>query len=51
MSGFDAQSVDREFFAGTKRAALMAVGIGRPALDSHRPRGPQLDFGRDFSTI
>ncbi|MYU10695.1 nitroreductase family protein [Streptomyces sp. SID8361] len=51
MSGFDAEGVDREFFADTKYSALMVVNIGRPTPDGHRPRGPRLDFDQVFSSI
>lgn len=44
MSGFDAQVVDREFFAGTAIRAnfLLNIGYGEPA--ALHPRGPRLDF-------
>ncbi len=44
MSGFDADKVDAEFFAGTsiKSNFLCNLGFGNPAR--LHPRNPRLDF-------
>ncbi|HET9648440.1 MAG TPA: malonic semialdehyde reductase [Microlunatus sp.] len=44
MTGFDAEGIDREFFAGSAHRTLMVVTIGRTADDGQRPRLPRLDF-------
>ena len=42
MGGFDADGVDREFFAGTALRSLLVVNIGRPGPDAWMDRLPRL---------
>lgn len=44
MAGFDADGVDREFFAGTTWRSILLVNIGRPGADPWFDRLPRPDF-------
>ncbi|QFZ22473.1 malonic semialdehyde reductase [Saccharothrix syringae] len=44
MTGFDAEGVRREFFAGSGVVPLVVVNIGHPDEAGYRPRNPRLDF-------
>jgi 3-hydroxypropanoate dehydrogenase len=43
MGGFDAEGIDREFYAGTGLKSLLVVNIGRPGPDAWFDRLPRLD--------
>jgi 3-hydroxypropanoate dehydrogenase len=43
MGGFDAEGIDREFFAGTSWKSFLVVNIGRPGENAWFDRLPRLD--------
>jgi 3-hydroxypropanoate dehydrogenase len=43
MGGFDAEGVDREFFAGTSWKSHLVVNIGHPGVDPWFPRLPRVE--------
>ena len=43
MGGFDADGIDREFFAGQNLKSLVVVNIGKPAENAWFDRLPRLD--------
>lgn len=45
MSGFDAQKVDQEFFAGTRCRTNLLINIGYGVAEKLYPRGPRPEFG------
>ncbi|HWE63283.1 MAG TPA: malonic semialdehyde reductase [Chloroflexota bacterium] len=51
MAGFDAEGVDREFFAGTPLKSLLVINIGKPGPDAWFPRLPRLDYEDVITTI
>lgn len=51
MTGFDAASVDREFFPDGRRRALLIVNIGKPDPDVLRPRLPRLEYDQVFTSL
>lgn len=51
MTGFDADGVDREFFADGAHRALMVLTMGIPADRGHRPRQARLSYDEVVSTI
>lgn len=44
MSGFDAETLDAEFFPDGKWRANFLINLGHGNPDALRPRGPRLDF-------
>ena len=44
MNGFDAESLDADFFEGTSLRSLVVVNIGRPGDDAWFDRLPRLDL-------
>ncbi|ACU39473.1 malonic semialdehyde reductase [Actinosynnema pretiosum subsp. pretiosum] len=50
MTGFDAEAVRAEFFAGTAQVPLVVVNIGHPDPEASFPRNPRLDF-EEISTV
>ena len=44
MGGFDAEGVDREFFADGTWRSILVVNIGKPGPDAWRDRLPRLDY-------
>lgn len=51
MTGFDADSVTREFFPDGKHRALMVINIGRPAADAWFDRLPRLDYDEVVTSV
>jgi nitroreductase len=52
MTGFDAEGVNRAFFAdGSNRRAIMVVNIGHPAGNAYRPRQPRLEAEQVIQTL
>ena len=51
MSGFDADAVNREFFADGRYRANFLVNLGYGDPDSLRPRGPRLDFAQAVTVL
>ncbi|SCG71639.1 malonic semialdehyde reductase [Micromonospora inositola] len=44
MGGFDAEGLDKEFFADNGWKSLLVVNIGKPGPDAWFPRLPRLDY-------
>ncbi|MGR6319635.1 malonic semialdehyde reductase [Micromonospora soli] len=44
MAGFDADGLDKEFFADSSWRSLLVVNIGKPGPDAWFPRLPRLDY-------
>ncbi|MGW5667714.1 malonic semialdehyde reductase [Micromonospora sp. NPDC003776] len=44
MAGFDADALDKEFFADSSWRSLLVVNIGKPGPDAWFPRLPRLDY-------
>ncbi|SBT41359.1 malonic semialdehyde reductase [Micromonospora auratinigra] len=44
MAGFDADGLDKEFFADSSWRSLLVVNIGHPGPDAWFPRLPRLDY-------
>ena len=44
MTGFDAEGLEQEFFAGTAQRVLAVVNIGHPGEDAWFPRSPRLEL-------
>ncbi|WP_406044748.1 malonic semialdehyde reductase [Micromonospora sp. NBC_00898] len=44
MAGFDADGLDKEFFADNGWKSLLVVNIGKPGPDAWFPRLPRLDY-------
>ncbi|MEU7791618.1 malonic semialdehyde reductase [Amycolatopsis sp. NPDC049159] len=51
MTGFDAQGVDDEFFAGKKWRSLVVVNVGKPGENPWFDRLPRLDFDQVVETL
>jgi 3-hydroxypropanoate dehydrogenase len=51
MTGFDAQGIDKEFFADGDHSVLAVVNIGKPAADAFHPRGPRLAYDEVVTTV
>jgi 3-hydroxypropanoate dehydrogenase len=51
MTGFDAEAVDKEFFAGSDLKSLVVVNVGRPGENAWFPRNPRLEFDQVVQTV
>lgn len=51
MSGFDADAVDREFFAHGQYRTNFLVNLGYGDPEALRPRGPRLDFAQAVTVL
>lgn len=51
MSGFDADAVNREFFADGRHRANFLVNLGYGDPESLRPRGPRLEFAQAVTVL
>ena len=51
MSGFDADAVDREFFAHGRYRTNFLVNLGYGDPEALRPRGPRLDFAQAVTVL
>ena len=51
MTGFDAEGVDREFFAESGYKSLVVVNIGKPGENAWFPRSPRLDYEQVVSAV
>lgn len=51
MSGFDADAVNREFFADGRYRANFLVNLGYGDPESLRPRGPRLEFAQAVTVL
>ncbi len=51
MTGFDAEGIDKEFFADSGYKTLVVVNIGKPGENAWFPRNPRLEYHRVVSTV
>ena len=51
MTGFDAEGIDKEFFAETGYKTLVVVNIGKPGENAWFPRNPRLEFDKVVTTV
>jgi 3-hydroxypropanoate dehydrogenase len=51
MTGFDAEGIDREFFADSGYKTLVVVNIGKPGENAWFPRNPRLDYEQVVTTV
>jgi 3-hydroxypropanoate dehydrogenase len=51
MTGFDAEGMDKEFFADSGYKSLVVVNIGRPGEDAWFPRNPRLEFNQVVQSV
>jgi 3-hydroxypropanoate dehydrogenase len=50
MTGFDAEGIDKEFFAETGYKTLVVVNIGKPGENAWFPRNPRLEHNQVITT-
>ncbi len=51
MTGFDAEAVDREFFADSGYKTLIVVNLGKPGENAWHPRNPRLEYHQVVKTV
>ena len=51
MTGFDAEGIDKEFFAETGYKTLVVVNIGKPGENAWFPRNPRLEQDQVVTTV
>ncbi|PWI43888.1 malonic semialdehyde reductase [Streptomyces sp. ICBB 8177] len=51
MTGYDAEGVNKEFFADGEHSVLAVVNIGKPGDDAFRPRSPRLEYDEVVTTV
>ena len=51
MTGFDAEGIDKEFFAETGYKTLVVVNIGKPGENAWFPRSPRLEQDLVVTTV
>jgi 3-hydroxypropanoate dehydrogenase len=51
MTGFDADAINKEFFADGEHSVLAVVNIGKPGENASFPRNPRLSFDEVFTTV
>jgi 3-hydroxypropanoate dehydrogenase len=51
MTGFDAEGLDKEFFADSGFKSLVVVNIGRPGENAWFPRNPRLELTQVVQTV
>ena len=51
MTGFDAEGIDKEFFAESGYKTLVVVNIGKPGENAWFPRSPRLDQDLVVTTV
>ena len=51
MTGFDAEGIDKEFFAESGYKTLVVVNIGKPGENAWFPRNPRLDQDKVITTV
>jgi len=51
MTGFDAEAIDKEFFAETGYKTLVVVNIGKPGENAWFPRNPRLEQDLVVTTV
>lgn len=51
MTGFDAEGINKEFFADGDHSVLAVVNIGKPGENAWYPRGPRLAYDEVVTTV
>lgn len=51
MTGFDAEGIDKEFFAETGYKTLVVVNIGKPGENAWFPRSPRLEQDQVVTSV
>ena len=51
MTGFDAEGINKEFFADGEHTVLVVVNIGKPGEDAWYPRNPRLAYDEVVTTV
>ncbi|MFG3223212.1 malonic semialdehyde reductase [Kitasatospora sp. NPDC048194] len=51
MTGFDAEGLNKEFFADGEHSVLAVVNIGKPGADAWFPRSPRLEYDQVVTTV
>ncbi len=51
MTGFDAEGIDKEFFAESGYKTLVVVNIGKPGENAWFPRSPRLELDQVVTTV
>ncbi|MFI0722289.1 malonic semialdehyde reductase [Streptomyces sp. NPDC021224] len=51
MTGFDAEGINKEFFADGEHTVLAVVNIGKPGEDAWFPRNPRLEYDQVVTTV
>jgi 3-hydroxypropanoate dehydrogenase len=51
MTGFDAEAINKEFFADGEHSVLAVVNIGKPGDDAWYPRNPRLSYQQVVTTV
>lgn len=51
MTGFDAEGVDKQFFADSGYKSLVVINIGRPGENAWFPRNPRLEFDQVVQSV
>lgn len=51
MTGFNAEGINKEFFADGDHSVLAVVNIGKPGADAWYPRSPRLAYDEVVTTV
>ncbi|WP_371479747.1 malonic semialdehyde reductase [Kitasatospora sp. NBC_00315] len=51
MTGYNAEGIDKEFFADGEHSVLAVVNIGKPGEDASYPRSPRLAYDEVVTTV
>ncbi|WP_327680310.1 malonic semialdehyde reductase [Kitasatospora sp. NBC_00458] len=51
MTGYDAEGINKEFFADGEHSVLAVVNIGKPGENAWYPRSPRLSFEQVVTTV
>ncbi|MFF1904764.1 malonic semialdehyde reductase [Kitasatospora sp. NPDC058218] len=51
MTGFNAEGINKEFFADGEHSVLAVVNIGKPGEDAWYPRSPRLAYDEVVTTV
>lgn len=51
MTGYNAEGINKEFFADGEHSVLAVVNIGKPGEDAWYPRSPRLAFDEAVTTV
>lgn len=51
MTGFDAEGINKEFFADGEHSVLVVANLGKPGENAWYPRGPRLSYDEVVTTV